>query len=977
MTTPRLIETWLPIAALGEESVRERRSMTALPPTYYLHVWWARRPLVASRAAVLASLLPADTDHERFLHAIGIHGDPVSTKRSIVTAKRTGADLGADPYGYRRAFTYTSSDVERGWIVAEMARIGLVAPSVLDPTAGGGSVPFEAVRLGLGTIANDLNPVAAFILRLTVDAPLRFGEEIVTAFRALGEEFVRRAAPRLAGLFPKEPEGTVVDGYLWARTVRCPYCRGVIPLSPNWRLASDGTGVKLRADPSTRVCTFTIVTSVREQSSGTVKDGDAQCPYPDCGRIVDGDEIKAQAQAGLMGDQLYAIAYKIRVPKRTTGGRGRASSERRFRAAGPGDDVSSTIAQAFLEKLPEWEALGCVPTEPIGDPSNYERGHRLYGMTRWRDLFSPRQLFGHAIGVEVIRELVEERRAAGALDDLTKAAVGYLASALDKLLNYNTRSGRWDTTTGRVRSMFDRHGYAFVWSYAEMAPAITGLGYEWAFEQTSKCIGELVHLLHGDAGRGDKNRRPAQTGLFAPQSRSGASVTVTNHSADALVGVGNASIDAVVMDPPYYDNVMYGELSDFFYVWLKRTAGLVYPDLFRRSATDKENEAIANPAKFKGQERPDELATRDYQLRMAAIFGECRRVLKPEGILTVMFTHKAAGAWDALATGLLEAGFTITASWPINTEAESSLHIKDKAAANSTIFLVCRPRPDRLASDTRYWEDAEPLVAEAVRRRIESFEKAGMRGVDLYLSCFGPALEEFAKHWPLTRGQPRPITAKRGKRKGEGDAVDPYAVTPEDALDAARREVKNWKLDRLLRTSRHADLDAITEWFVLAWDAFQAPEFPYDEALRLARVVGVDLDGEILGRVGEKKGGDVLLWDSAKRAAKSALGPPDGSRSMLDALHHAAHRGRTVGLDAARELLSTTKADQQPSFIASLTVLLEVLPVSSRFTNLAEEAGPVADAASDFDVLEQLRRLAYSDRIREPEQLKLLTEAKS
>jgi len=148
----------------------------------------------------------------------------------------------------------------------------------------------------------------------------------------------------------------------------------------------------------------------------------------------------------------------------------------------------------------------------------------------------------------------------------------------------------------------------------------------------------------------------------------------------------------------------------------------------------------------------------------------------------------------------MEAGFTITASWPVNTEAEGSLHIKEKSAANSTIFLVCRPRPARATDAVHYWEDVEPKVAEAVRKRIEGFEKAGIRGVDLYLSCFGPALEEFAQHWPLKRGNPRTdVSTKRGAQ--DADAVDPYAVTPEDALDAARREVKKWKLDRLLGAS--------------------------------------------------------------------------------------------------------------------------------------------------------------------------------
>ena len=164
-------------------------------------------------------------------------------------------------------------------------------------------------------------------------------------------------------------------------------------------------------------------------------------------------------------------------------------------------------------------------------------------------------------------------------------------------------------------------------------------------------------------------------------------VTITCKPGDSLDHIEDDSIDLVVMDPPYYDNVMYAELSDFFYVWLRRTAGHVFPELFRRQLTDKDNEAVANPARFQGQKGARALAGRDYQERMASIFAECRRTLKPSGVMTLMFTHKASGAWDALTKGLMEAGFAITASWPINTEAEGSLHIKNKAAAKSTIFV--------------------------------------------------------------------------------------------------------------------------------------------------------------------------------------------------------------------------------------------------------------------------------------------------
>ena len=218
--------------------------------------------------------------------------------------------------------------------------------------------------------------------------------------------------------------------------------------------------------------------------------------------------------------------------------------------------------------------------------------------------------------------------------------------------------------------------------------------------------------------------------------------------------------------------------------------------------------------------------------------------------MTLMFTHKATGAWDALAKGLMEAGFVITASWPINTEAGGSLHIRDKAAANSTVFLACRPRPAERAAEARdavtYWEDVEPRVANAVRTRVAEFQQAGIAGVDLYLACFGPALEEFSRNWPLTRGTPRerPTAARRGQQDVLEDDWDPYAATPEDALDAARREVKRWRLEQLTRKQASEDLDAPTAFFVLAWDAFKAPVFAYDEALRLARAVGVDMDAQ-------------------------------------------------------------------------------------------------------------------------------------
>ena len=878
----RLIERWLPIAALGIESIRERTPMTPFPAPNRLHVWWARRPLVASRAAVLASLLPADADRKRFLRVLGIHGDPVAARRLIDKAQRSGVRV-SNPYDYSRAFSYVLDDRDFRWLKSEIADV-----SVLDPTAGGGSIPFEVGRLGLACLGNDLNPVAALILKATVEWVGQFHQEIETVFTSLAAEWRGRMEDRLTGVFPQIDLPDRVDmTYLWARTVSCPYCGGRVPLAPNWRLAPDGTGVRLEplaaGGPGApgRVCRFHVVHSAREQAAGTVARGAGSCPWPDCGRVIAGEEIKAQARAGAMGEQLFAVVYKERVNTYTKTGRRREKWVRRYRALRPEDDNAAEIAARLAEKLPEWEAFDLVPGERIPDGTKTTEPLR-YGMPRWRDLFSPRQLLCHGTGVEVYRELLEADRAAGALTPLRQAAYGYLALSLDKTRDYNSRMTRWHVGREVMVNTFDRHDFSFKWSYAEMAPLITGLGYDWAIRQTAKCIQELVALVRPGAGGG--------SGDLFPESGARPAVTITCKPGDNLDHIPAGSVDAVVMDPPYYDNVMYAELSDFFYVWLKRTAGHVFPALFRRRLTDKENEAVANPARFRGQPGAQALAGRDYQERMASIFAEMRRVLKADGVMTLMFTHKAAGAWDALTTGLMQAGFAITASWPINTEAEGSLHVRNKAAANSTIFLACRPRTAARGADETpyYWEDIEPRVAGAVRARVAEYQAAGIRGVDLYLACFGPALEEFSRHWPLARGTPRPAPQERRRRRRQPELEleaerDPYAVSPEDVLDTARREVKRWRLEQLTQRRADADLDPATAFFVLAWDAFEAPVFAYDEALRL---------GARGGRRPGAGGGGPLGGEARQRPAAVGLDAARGRRSAGAARRGARHDRR-------------------------------------------------------------------------------------
>jgi adenine-specific DNA methylase len=938
MSKRRLIEDWLPIAALSAEATRERRIAMAgnvLPPTTYLHVWFARRPLVASRAAILGSLLDISADRQGFLHTLGIHGDPVKTGERLAKATAEGVRLGADAYGYPRAWRFTPEPQALG--------------RVLDPTAGGGSIPLEAARLGCDIVANDLNPVAALLLKATVELPLEHGTRLLSRAEEFGSEFVRRVRAQIAELYPGEPNGWTCDGYLWARTVTCPYCGGVVPLSPNWALDASGHGVRLVAEDN--CVRFEIVEREADHSPGTVKGGDGTCPFPECRRTIDGDEIKAQAQAGRMGHQLYCVVYKAeRIKGYTKRGKPKIEKVRGFRAPLPDDNVEALVERKLAEKMPIWRARNIVPDEEIDVISNYDRGHRLYGITKWTQMFSPRQLYGHCISVEVYQDMVQEL----AKTDLDRAAMTYIALSIDKMLNYNAIAVRWIQQREVVASVFDRHNYSFYWSYAEMAPMIKGLGYDWAIEQARKALDELIGLL------GQSSRGKLEFSIPRPKP----SIHITCASADMLP-LEDASVDCVVMDPPYYDNVMYAELSDFFYVWLKRTAGLLYPELFTSHLTEKDREAVANAAKFAGQKGgAKNLAGRDYQRRMASIFKEQRRVLKPDGIMTVMFTHKAAGAWDALAGGLMEAGFTITASWPVNTEAESSLHIREKSAARSTIFLVCRVREaDTAASEPRYWEEVEPSVRQAVRVKVKEFQEAGIGGIDLYLACFGPALQVFTEAWPLTRGTARP--QPKARQKDLFEEFDPYAVRPEDALEAARREVKQWRMEQLATVKRQHHLDALTEWYVLAWDAFRAPRFPADEALKLARVVGLDFDQDVKKQVCEVKGDDVILWDSVTRHRNGSLHSVS-EECMLDTLHWAAKIGREQNTGAARSLIEDAHLIGDPTLLTALEALLNVLPPSGALAGRKKPDASLAGAANDFEALERLRKLAFAETVPAP-----------
>jgi putative DNA methylase len=896
-----LIEDWLPIVELGIESRREAAPIPGqFPKLKTLHVWWARRPLAASAGAVLGSLMPAWSESVAeafprtaelksneayqawFLRLCGILGDPIAAKVRIARATEKGITLGAAAYGYKQAFKNSPSIRDLRLLRDLLLHTWSQPPVVLDPTAGGGSLPYEAIRYGLTTFANDLNPVAVAVLRAGIELPARFGLDLLDDLERWGTILVERVRKRLEPFFELPDRSSDNNSYLFARTVLCPRTGKPVPLSPNWWLSKGKipTAVRLITERNGRVldrAEFEVVTGDRidfDPNQGTISGGNGLSPWD--GLAIDEDYIKAEAQAGRMGSQLFAIAIHT-------------SSGRSFRAPTHVDHLALSAAEEELVQLiPAWSHADILPTESV--PIGHDPKPQLYGRFHWRDFFSSRQLLVHGVFVEEFRRLLPEVRAA-LTGERADAVLTELALMQGKALNWNSLSTSWDVSREKIRSMFERHAFPLKPTYAEFEGAVEL--YPWCLNQILDAYREIAQLaIPADAG---------------PLNEAD-----LRHLPD-----GKATL--ICIDPPYYDNVMYAELADYFYVWEKRTFGLIYPELFSEELCDKKNEAVANPARFADAgRRKKDLANADYEAKMTAIFAECHRVLTDDGVLTVMFTHKRAEAWDTLGMGLMEAGFTIETSWPVNTESEQSLHQANKNAAASTIMLVCRKRSAR-SDDTSFFEDLEAEVRAVARDAVTRFSAAGIAGVDLLLATYGPALSVISSRWPVYSSEADELTGRA------------RLLRPEEALDAARAEVVRSQRQRLV--GRTAQLDPLSDFALIAWDTFRAVQFPFDEARRLALAVGgLDIDELARAKIVEKKAGTVVLLPPAKRLRRGHEELP-GVRAdatafavAIDAVHTALYVADVDGLPAAKALIDRAGLARDGRFLACLQGLVNAIP---------------------------------------------------
>lgn len=726
-TVKRLIEVDLPIRRISAYARREKTIRHGHISS--LHIWWARRPLAACRAVILASLLPDPADPE----CPQIFRDVAAKALQCLRDKRGGTprDL-SDHNELRHALLdfiadfsnwELSSDPDYVRISRELVQSAHESlggdkgtrPLVIDPFAGGGAIPLEALRVGADAFASDLNPVAILLNKVVLEYIPKYGKHLAESVRKWGGWVTKQAEKELGRYYPKAGENNATPiAYLWARTVRCegPECGAEVPLLRSMWLSKRGSRpcrLEIQLDRKKNHIGFSIATSatVTSKVDTTVKRGSAECPL--CGYTTPADRVRAQfkgRRGGSRDSRLVAIA---------TAGPGQEG--RGYRLPNAQDYKAIEQAAAELERLEAANQgpLSIVPDESLPYLRSIFNIH-LLDVKSWGDLFTPRQALTMATLARLVREAPIEGSEAEQI-----AVRTILAFALDKRADLGNSLTRWEPIAQCPRQLFGRQAIGIVWDFAEASP-ISGSSGSWDV------------FVDGIAGALDRIGSNWPAGQVA--------------QADAAEHpLPDDSAHVLVTDPPYYDAVPYADLSDFFYVWLKRTIGPYYPDLFSQLLSPKREEIVQLAERNPIYEYKTK---KNFEDRMGLALASARRAIVPNGLAVIVFAHKATSAWETMLQAAIDAGWVMVASWPIDTENESRLRAMNSAVLASSIHLVCRPRENADGSLRDDEIGDYRVVLSELPKRIHEWmprlAEEGVVGADAIFACLGPALEIFSRY---------------------------------------------------------------------------------------------------------------------------------------------------------------------------------------------------------------------------------------
>ncbi len=918
---PRLIEFAFPIKQASLDSVHEKNVRHGHIST--LHIWPARRPLAACRAALIATLLPdpgTPEERQKLVEKIGGKVVQVTQKKKMPNG-RVEEVVKEETVGGVLHWGRESSP-EMDWFRQEIRKAyGGRAPKVLDPFAGGGAIPLEAMRLGCEATAIDINPVAWFILKCTLEYPQKLAgqtrplprfalespEFMEQYYKGTGKLTKKQLQERLANLrmdIAEPPEADlawhvrawgwwvlqrakkdlepfypVIDGkptvaYLWARTVNCKNCRATIPLlKTRWLCKKDNKRVLLTMEPNedrTGVV-FGIQENVprvggnaaqrrehdRKIGAGTMSRSGAACPC--CGTVMTKADIQQVGLRGEIGSAMTAV-----IAEGPDGKLYRLPTDLEIDAvAGAASEVERVFGQVPFG----------IPREKLTEDAKGNTWCVLYGLDEFAKLFSPRQLLALGTFAYQTRAAREGMRGNGYPDEWIEAVTAYLYAASARLADRNSILCTWQTNAEKIGHTFARWALPITWDYVEVTPwADSSGGYGQAVEWVAE-VAEHLSTRQFDGARSETLRQSS-------------------------VQPVSDTFDLVVTDPPYYDAIGYSVLMDFYHVWLRRAlhglsdsidAAFEEPVGPKWDAAAADGELVDDAARFGGDREKSKAA---YEDGMYRVFAMCRDRLAPDGRFVVVFAHKHPDAWEALVSGMIRAGFVVDASWPIQTERVGRIRSVGSAALSSSVWLVCRKRPEtaRPGWDTRVLEE----MRESIGRRLRDFWDAGIRGPDFVWAATGPALEAYSKH---------PVV----KKANQPDQL----MTVSEFLRHVRRIVVDFVVGRVLSGNGDAEdvssLDDVTTYYLLHRHDFGMNDAPvgacilYAVSCNLSDTALVD-QYDILVRSGRSSTAEEDDEEEGDEADETGEAAEEGSGSMVKLKPWHQRKRKSMGYGSAAEM---------------------------------------------------------------------------
>jgi adenine-specific DNA methylase len=794
------------------------------------------------------------------------------------------------------------------------------------------------MRLGCKAIANDYNPVAWFILKCTLEYPQRLAGktlplpeldlserpelkkgDLADHVRLWGQWVLEHARRDLAPYYP------VIDGkptvaYLWARTIPCQdqdsrECGGIIPLlktlwickkaektlqdTPENRNRPDvlrlretrnqtkviingKRALKLCPDSETRRVRFEIVVPEDTADVGepTMSGATATCPF--CGSQQPADYIKRCGQESKLKAQLTTVVYQEEYGKEY-----RPPTPVEIDAA----EIPVEVLGAIADEIPHG-----VPDEPLPSKERHRSvGSQLpdYGFKAWSDLFTARQLLALMTFVKWTRLAREKIECSSYPPEWVEAIEVYLAINVDRLADYASTICIWETHANEVKHTFARFALPMTWDFAEGNP-LSGQNryYKGGIEYVGRFLTKTL------------------SGLRFGQSHP----EVVNLPAQVLNG---KPVSTIITDPPYYDAIPYADLSDFFYVWLRRSIGDQFPDAFAKLITPKSDELVQHSDHFDGNNKA---AKEFYESGMATTFQSARDLLTDNGRIVIVFAHKSPDAWETLVKAMIESGLVVTASWPIDTELKNSISSQGCASLATSLWMVCRKRPAN-AREGRY-SKVKREMEERITERLRYFWDAGIQGPDFVWAAIGPALESYSSYKEVRRNTGEPFTVS-------------------DFLTEVRRIVTDFALGQILGGASTEALDEWTRYYLMHRNHFGTEDAPVGECILLAQGYGVLLDALTANRIGILKkassGSKLRLLGHTDRNS-DRVGQPhsSGGLPMIDMVHRVLKLWEAGDSAQLNAYLAEHGLRENALFKAVIQALIETSPPGTKERSLLE-----------------------------------------